>query len=48
MGLCQVEDDVVTCETVKEEKCQELTAGYTSEQKCSNWPKEVNYSVFFK
>jgi hypothetical protein len=36
-----VEDDVVNCETVKEEKCQDLTAGYTTEQKCSNWPKEV-------
>ena len=38
---CQVEDDIVECETVVEEKCEEETAGYTSQTKCSNWPREV-------
>ena len=37
----QVTDDVVECETVKEEKCENVVSGYTSEQKCSVWPKEV-------
>merc|ERR1719334_2303676 len=36
-----VEDDVVTCETVTEEKCEEQTSGYTTDTKCSKWPKEV-------
>jgi len=36
-----VTDDVVECETVKEEKCEDLNSGYTTEQKCSVWPKEV-------
>jgi len=36
-----VTDDVVECETVKEEKCENVVSGYTSEQKCSVWPKEV-------
>jgi len=36
-----VEDDVVTCETVYEEKCEDETSGYTTNTKCSKWPKEV-------
>merc|ERR1712106_36197 len=36
-----VEDDVVECETVIEEKCEDETSGYTTNTKCSTWPKEV-------
>jgi len=36
-----VEDDVVECETVVEEKCEDETSGYTTNTKCSKWPKEV-------
>jgi len=36
-----VVDDVVACETVVEEKCQDETSGYTTNTKCSKWPKEV-------
>ena len=36
-----VEDDVVSCETVVEEKCEDETSGYTTNTKCSKWPKEV-------
>ena len=37
----QVEDDVVSCETVVEEKCEDETSGYTTNTKCSKWPREV-------
>lgn len=33
-----VEDDVVECETIQEEKCVDVTQGYTTEQKCTKWP----------
>ena len=36
----QVADDVVECKTVVEEKCEENTSGYTTNTKCSNWPRE--------
>merc|ERR1711890_215081 len=36
-----VEDDVVTCTTEVEEKCEDETSGYTTNTKCSKWPKEV-------
>merc|ERR1719437_247617 len=36
-----VTDDVVDCETVVEEKCEDETSGYTTNTKCSKWPKEV-------
>jgi len=36
-----VEDDVVECQTIQEERCQDETSGYTSFTKCSNWPREV-------
>ena len=36
-----VEDDVVSCETVVEEKCIDDVSGYTTSTKCSQWPKEV-------
>ena len=29
------------CKTVLEEKCKESLAGYTAEQKCDQWPREV-------
>jgi len=36
-----VEDDVVSCTTEVEEKCEDETSGYTTNTKCSKWPKEV-------
>jgi len=36
-----VEDDVVACETVQDEKCADETSGYTTFTKCSKWPREV-------
>jgi len=36
-----VTDDVVSCTTVTEEKCEDDTSGYTTFTKCSTWPKEV-------
>jgi len=36
-----VEDDVVSCETVYEERCEDETSGYTTNTKCTKWPKEV-------
>ena len=38
--LVQVTDDVPECRTVVEEKCEENTSGYTTNTKCSNWPRE--------
>merc|ERR1712200_44808 len=37
----EVEDDVVECKTVVEEKCEDETSGYTTNTNCKNWPKEV-------
>merc|ERR1712200_216557 len=34
-------DDVPECQTVYEEKCHGEVKGYTTEEKCSKWPKEV-------
>jgi hypothetical protein len=34
----EVEDDVVECTEEFEEKCEDVTQGYTTEQKCSKWP----------
>ena len=31
---------MVECKTVVEEKCEENTSGYTTNTKCSNWPRE--------
>merc|ERR1711942_90882 len=28
-------------ETIQEEKCEDVTQGYTTEQKCTKWPKQV-------
>merc|ERR1712037_330681 len=36
-----VEDDVVECTTEVEEKCEDETSGYTTNTKCSKWPREV-------
>merc|ERR1711990_108726 len=36
-----VQDDVVECETQIEEKCEDNTSGYTTNTKCSKWPREV-------
>eukprot|EP00092_Neocalanus_flemingeri_P023887 GFUD01025912.1.p1 GENE.GFUD01025912.1~~GFUD01025912.1.p1 ORF type:complete len:697 (+),score=162.50 GFUD01025912.1:64-2154(+) len=36
----QVEDDVPECQTVVDEKCEDITSGYTSSQQCSKWPRE--------
>ena len=33
-----VEDDVVNCETIQEEKCEDVTQGYSTERKCTKWP----------
>merc|ERR1712136_410396 len=33
-----VQDDTVECETITEEKCEDVTQGYTTEQKCTKWP----------
>merc|ERR1712128_52231 len=33
--------DVVDCKTEVEEKCEDETSGYTTNTKCSKWPKEV-------
>merc|ERR1712212_1282061 len=34
-------DDVVTCETVVDEKCEDVVSGYTTKKTCSKWPREV-------
>ena len=36
-----VEDDVVQCETVQEEKCEDVTQGYSTETRCTKWPRRV-------
>merc|ERR1711910_310557 len=33
-----VAEDKVDCEVVSEEKCEDVTQGYTTEQKCTKWP----------
>ena len=34
-----VDDEVAICEEIKEEKCEDVTQGYTTEQKCTYWPR---------
>merc|ERR1739847_216787 len=34
-----VEDDVVSCTTVQDEKCADESSGYTTFTKCSKWPE---------
>ena len=31
---------MASCRTEIESKCEDVTSGYTSSQKCSNWPVE--------
>jgi len=33
-----VEDESVECETIVEEKCEDVTQGYTTSQECTKWP----------
>ena len=33
-----VEDDTVNCYTIQEEKCEDVTQGYSTEHKCTKWP----------
>jgi len=35
-----VEDDVVSCETFQDVKCEPVTVGYTTQEKCHKWPRE--------
>ena len=36
----KVEDDVVSCKTVDEVKCEEETVGYQTKNNCKSWPKQ--------
>jgi len=36
----EVEDDIVSCETVEEEKCEDITEGYQTTQQCQKWPRQ--------
>jgi len=36
----EVEDDVVTCQTVEDEKCEDVTEGYTTSKRCQKWPRQ--------
>merc|ERR1712158_339197 len=33
-----VAEDRVDCEVIQEEKCEDVTQGYTTEQRCTKWP----------
>jgi len=39
--LHDVQDDIVECESIFEEKCEDNTSGYTTTTECKQWPKEV-------
>merc|ERR1711934_57292 len=39
--LHDVQDDIVECESIFEEKCEDNTSGYTTTTECKEWPKEV-------
>ena len=36
----EVEDDVVNCKTIEEEKCEDVTEGFKTVNKCDTWPVE--------
>lgn len=36
-----VVDDVPNCQTIHDEKCEDVTQGYTTERKCHKWPRVV-------
>ena len=38
----QVVDDVPECNEVVEEKCTDVTVGYTTEPKCEKWARYKN------
>ena len=38
--LLQVEDDVAECVTVQDRMCKEETSGYTTKEKCEDWPRQ--------
>ena len=37
----KVTDDVPSCETVYEQKCEEVTKGYETQKECETWPREI-------
>ena len=38
--MLKVDDDVANCETIDEEKCEDVTDGYGTKRKCDTWPIE--------
>ena len=34
-----MEDDVVDCQIVEDTKCEDITNGYQTENKCTKWPR---------
>merc|ERR550532_1592140 len=36
----EVEDDVAECVTVQDRMCKEETSGYTTSEKCEDWPRQ--------
>merc|ERR1712141_19359 len=36
----EVEDDVAECVTVQDRMCKEETSGYTTKEKCEDWPRQ--------
>lgn len=32
---------MVQCEVIQEEKCEDVTQGYSTQQKCTKWPRKV-------
>ena len=38
--VLQVEDDVAECVTVQDRMCKEETSGYTTKEKCEDWPRQ--------
>lgn len=36
-----VVDDIPSCKTILEEKCETKQSGYTAEEECKSWPKQV-------
>jgi hypothetical protein len=40
-NMCQVQDDVVNCNTIQDEKCEQETVGYTTQNKCTKWPRFI-------
>lgn len=36
----EVEDDIANCETIEEEKCEDVTEGFKTQRKCDTWPRE--------